>query len=116
MLEHFRPRPAANNSGGRRIEKRYGSPNSCRRHDLGQLHRARGNLDGGSLALWTSLSYGFDSVPGLRDSAAASSGRARHLSDQLVVDEERASQAGGDADTTFAGVRLRAGTSARSIL
>ncbi len=68
-----------------------------------------GDLDGGSLALWTSLSYGFDSVPGLRDSAQLI-GHVRHLSNELVVDEDLP---GGQEkrDTTFAGVRLRAGTS-----
>jgi hypothetical protein len=68
-----------------------------------------GDLDGGSLALWTSVSYGFDGVPGLRDSAQLI-GHVRHLTNELVVDEDLP---GGqeERDTTFAGVRFRAGTS-----
>ena len=67
-----------------------------------------GDLDGGSLAIWTSASYGFDGVPGLRDSAQLIA-HLRYLSNELVVD---ADLPGGQEfrDTTFAGGRLRAGT------
>ena len=67
-----------------------------------------GDLDGGSLAAWTSLSYGFDSVPGLQNNAQVT-GHFRHLSNELVTD---AALAGGKEtrETTIAGVRFRAGT------
>jgi hypothetical protein len=66
------------------------------------------DLDGGALGFWTSVAYGFDSVPGLRNNAQVI-GHARHLSNEVVIDEKLP---GGQEvrDTTFAGARLRAGT------
>jgi hypothetical protein len=66
------------------------------------------DLDGGSFTYWSSLSYGFDSVPGLRDHAQIIA-HVRHLSNELVVDTDLP---GGQEirDTTFAGARFRAGT------
>jgi hypothetical protein len=66
------------------------------------------DLDGGSAAVWTSLAYGFDSVPGLRDTAQVIA-HVRHHADQLALDED---VAGGHErrDQTFAGARLRAGS------
>ena len=67
------------------------------------------DLDTRSSSFWTSFSYGFDGVPGLSDNAQLV-GHVRHHSNELVVD---ADLPGGQEirDTTFAGVRLRAGTS-----
>ena len=67
-----------------------------------------GDLDGGSSTYWSSVSYGFDSVPGLRDHAQII-GHVRHLQNELVVDKDLP---GGQElrDTTFAGGRFRAGT------
>jgi hypothetical protein len=67
-----------------------------------------GDLGGGGLGIWTSLSYGFDGVPGLRDNAQII-GHVRHLSNEVVVDAERS---GGQEvrDTTIAGARFRGGT------
>jgi len=67
------------------------------------------DLDTRSSSFWTSVSYGFDGVPGLSDNAQLI-GHVRHHSNELVVD---ADLPGGQEirDTTFAGVRLRAGTS-----
>jgi hypothetical protein len=68
-----------------------------------------GDLDGGSLTLWTSASYGFDGVPGLRDNAQIIA-HVRHHSNELVVDKDLP---GGqeNRDTTFAGARFRGGRS-----
>lgn len=67
-----------------------------------------GDLDGGSLSYWSSASYGFDSVPGLREHAQIIA-HVRHLQNELVVDKDLP---GGQElrDTTFAGARFRAGT------
>jgi hypothetical protein len=67
-----------------------------------------GDLDGGSQTYWSSVSYGFDGVPGLREHAQLI-GHLRHLSNELVVDEDLP---GGQErrDTTFVGGRFRAGT------
>ncbi len=67
------------------------------------------DLDTRSSSFWTSLSYGFDGVPGLSENAQLI-GHLRHLSNELVVDTDLP---GGQEirDTTFAGVRLRVGTS-----
>ena len=66
------------------------------------------NLDTGHVAAWTSLSYGFDRVPGLENNAQITA-HFRHLSNELVTD---AALPGGKEtrDTTIAGVGLRAGT------
>ena len=68
-----------------------------------------GDLDERSSSFWTSFSYGFDGVPGLRDNAQLI-GHLRHISNEFVVD---ADLPGGNElrDSTIAGVRLRAGTS-----
>lgn len=68
-----------------------------------------GDLGGSSLAIWTSVSYGFDGVPGLHDTAQLIA-HVRHLSNELVVDADLPS-AQERRDTTFAGARFRAGTS-----
>jgi hypothetical protein len=67
------------------------------------------DLDGGSLVVWTSISYGFDGVPGLRDTAQLIA-HVRHLSNEHVMVKDLP---GGqeERDTTFAGARIRAGTS-----
>jgi len=66
------------------------------------------DVDGGAVGVWTSVAYGFDGVPGLRDKAQLIA-HVRHMSNEIVVDEELA---GGQEtrDTTIAGARLRAGT------
>jgi len=66
------------------------------------------DLNGGSVAAWTSLAYGFDGVPGLRNNAQITA-HVRHLSNEVVTD---AALPGGKEtrDTAIAGVRLRAGT------
>jgi hypothetical protein len=67
-----------------------------------------GDLDSGSQSYWSSASYGFDGVPGLREHAQFI-GHVRHLSNELVVDQDLP---GGQElrDTTFVGGRFRAGT------
>jgi hypothetical protein len=67
-----------------------------------------GDLDSGSQSYWSSVSYGFDGVPGLQEHAQVI-GHLRHLADELVVDEDLP---GGQElrDSTFAGVRFRAGS------
>ena len=66
------------------------------------------DFQGGSATYWTSWSYGFDSVPGLRDTAQVIA-HVRHHADEVVVDEDLP---GGSEirDTTFVGGRFRAGT------
>jgi hypothetical protein len=68
------------------------------------------DLHGGSVGLWTSWAYGFDGVPGLRDTAQFI-GHVRHMGHEIVVDKDLP---GGQEirGTTFAGARFRAGTTA----
>ena len=67
------------------------------------------DLDTRSSSFWTSVSYGFDGVPGLRENVQLI-GHVRHSANELVADKKLP---GGQEirDTTLAGVRLRAGTS-----
>lgn len=68
------------------------------------------DIESGSFTVWSSLSYGFDGVPVLRDRAQLI-GHVRLLADETVVDEKLP---GGSEirDTTVAGAKLRAGTRA----
>jgi hypothetical protein len=67
------------------------------------------DIESGSVGIWTSVSYGFDGVPGL-DEKAQLIAHARYLSDEIVVDKNLP---GGQEvrDTMVVGARLRAGTS-----
>jgi hypothetical protein len=67
------------------------------------------DLTGGATTFWTSLSYGFDGVPGLEEHAQFV-GHARRVADEIVVDKN---VPGGQEvrDTTIAGGQFRSGTS-----
>jgi hypothetical protein len=69
---------------------------------------ATSDLDSGTFSAWTSFSYGFGDVPGLRD-VAQLTGHIRRLSNELVTD---ADLPGGSEvrDSSIFGLRLRAGT------
>jgi hypothetical protein len=66
------------------------------------------DLDSGSYTYWSSVSYGFDDVPGLSEHAQIVA-HVRHQSKELVVDKDLP---GGQElrDTTLGGLRFRAGT------
>jgi len=66
------------------------------------------DLREGTTTYWTSVSYGFDGVPGLKDHAQVI-GHARHLQDELIVDKDLP---GGQEirDQTIAGAQFRGGT------
>jgi len=66
------------------------------------------DLGSGSTAFWTSMSYGFDGVPGLSEHAQII-GHARHVADEVVVDKDLP---GGQElrNTTIAGAQFRGGT------
>lgn len=66
------------------------------------------DLTSGAQTFWTSLSYGFDGVPGL-ESRAQLIAHARHATREIVVDEELP---GGQEvrDTTVIGAQFRGGS------
>jgi len=66
------------------------------------------DLQGGTTTYWTSLSYGFDGVPGLKDHAQLVA-HARFLQDEVIVDKDLP---GGQEtrDTAIAGAQFRGGT------
>ena len=67
-----------------------------------------GDLTGGAKTFWTSLSYGFDRIPGLENRAQLVA-HVRHVADEIVVDKELPS--GQEVrDTTIAGTQFRGGT------
>jgi hypothetical protein len=69
-----------------------------------------GDLAGAATTAWSSLSYGFDRVPGLSDRAQLVA-HVRHVDDELVLDEDLP---GGQEvrDVTTAGAQIRAGSNA----
>jgi hypothetical protein len=71
------------------------------------------DLTGGARTFWTSLSYGFDGVPGLENRAQLVA-HARHAADEIVVDKELP---GGQEvrDTTIVGAQFRGGSTSFAI-